>query len=103
MLMNAPNSLLAMEGFDTMAMMPMPLGGDIGTPDMTPMMPPVIESDHRSEYDLDVYSGCVVRDPQMRRPMFANGSDATDLSSLLCALICSSERIANMKKAPSPM
>lgn len=59
MLMNAPNSLLTMEGFDTMAMMPMPLAGD-GTPDLTPMMPPVIESDHRSEYDLDVYSGYVL-------------------------------------------
>ena len=60
MLMNAPTSMLAMDGFDQMAMMHMPLGaGDMGTPDMTPMMPPVIESDHRSEYDFDAYSGYV--------------------------------------------
>ena len=57
MLMNTSNSMLAMEGFDPLAMMPMPLGDPVGTPDMTPMMPPVIESDHRSDYDFDAYSG----------------------------------------------
>ena len=68
MLMNAQNSLLAMEGFDPMAMMPMPLGE--GDPQFAHMMQPVLQSDHHSDYD-DLYnSGCVYRNVCLRASAF---------------------------------
>ncbi|KAL9055453.1 MAG: hypothetical protein Q9162_003551 [Coniocarpon cinnabarinum] len=54
MLMNAPTSMLAMEGFDPMTMMPMPLS-ESAPAEFSHMMQPVLESDHRSDYDADLY------------------------------------------------